>query len=791
MSLLNPNLRGFYETPGIRNHVLYGGRGSSKTYHTAAFCVFLSSQFKVRFLCVRQFQNRITDSVKTVIEECIYRAGIQDEFNITENTIEHKTTGSYFSFLGIQRNLKEIKGISGIDILWVEEAEDLTKDQWEILEPTIREEGSRIFIVFNPRYATDFVYQKFVLNPPPRTLVRKINYPENPFLSKTMLEVIAACKAESEEDYQHIYLGNPKEDTEGAVIKRSWIEAAIDAHLKLGFEAAGRRIIGFDVADDGEDACANVYAHGSVALWCEEWRAKEDELLKSCSRTFLNASERAAEIRYDCIGVGASAGAKFDELNQVRDKHLRINYAKFNAGAAVERPEEYYVSDRQDKIKNKDFFANLKAQTWWNIADRFRNTYNAINRGEKFKDDELISISSDMPHLEKLETELSTPKRDFDRNGRVKVESKEDLAKSTRPGGPVPSPNCFVAGTVVETPRGSVPIENLSVGDEVITPMGAARIIVRHVNQAEVISAFGLTGTPTHKIFTWNRGWCELRMLSSCDILESYHKWRHTWQIMNELFIAAKCSQFSTRVDTIAQAGTAGSTLAMSDFYTGGYGLTITARFLTAIQSITSTAIGAITRLKTLSASHFLSTPVCTCGSDSSRKNIAFKILNLLSWRKRPQRLGTPAKKDANGIANTGEVSQSVCHIRSMCASCAENHFFLEIQEDRRPALAHAEPLSKAQKQKSLASRSAGTVEPCLDIQNREEGIFTHSAPGNALQSRIIATVYNLTLDRHNAYYANGVLVKNCADAFVMAFAAPTTSRLNISDAVLKMAMRG
>ena len=99
------------------------------------------------------------------------------------------------------------------------------------------------------------------------------------------------------------------------------------------------------------------------------------------------------------------------------------------------------MSDRQDRIKNKDYFCNLKAQTWWNIADRFRNTYNAIHRGEKFKDDELISISREMPFLEKLKTELSTPKRDFDRNGRVKVESKEDLAKSNRPGGAVKSPN--------------------------------------------------------------------------------------------------------------------------------------------------------------------------------------------------------------------------------------------------------------------------------------------------------------------------------------------------------------
>ena len=438
---LNPVLRPFWAAPAA-GRVLYGGRVSTKSWDAAGFAIFLASNYHVRFLCTRQFQNKIAESVYTLLKIQIDRFSLRDEFNITDNSILHKITGSAFLFYGLARNIQEIKSLEDVDITWIEEAQFLTKEQWEVLEPTVnRKEGSQVWVIFNPLYATDFAFQRFVVSPPAGYIVRKINYDENPFLSETAQKMIARCRAESEEDYQHIYLGNPKQDAEGAVIKLSWIEAAVDAHLKLGFEAAGRQVIGFDVADDGEDACANVYAHGSVALWCEEWRAKEDELLKSCSRTFLNASNRGTEIRYDCIGVGASAGAKFDELNQVRDKHLRLRYAKFNAGAAVERPEEYYVSDKQDKIKNKDFFANLKAQTWWNIADRFRNTYNAINRGEKFKDDEMISISSDMPHLEKLKRELSTPKRDFDRNGRVKVESKEDLAKSTRPGGAVPSPN--------------------------------------------------------------------------------------------------------------------------------------------------------------------------------------------------------------------------------------------------------------------------------------------------------------------------------------------------------------
>lgn len=466
---LNPVLRSFWETPA-RGRVLYGGRSSSKSWDAAGFAIFLASSFRVRFLCARQFQNKIAESVYTLLKHQIERFGLFDEFDVTDRSIAHRRTGSEFIFYGLARNLSEIRSLEGVDVCWLEEAHFLTKEQWDTLEPTIRKEGSQIWLIFNPMYATDFAYQRFVVNPPSGYVVRKINYDENPFLSRTMLEVIERTRAESEEDYQHIYLGNPKEDAEGVVIKRSWIEAAIDAHLKLGFEPAGRKCIGFDVADDGEDACANVYIHGSVALWADEWRAREDELLKSCSRTFLEAIKRGAEIRYDSIGVGASAGAKFDELNQQRQSFERVRYEKFNAGAAVERPEYFYASDLQGSIKNKDFFANLKAQAWWNLADRFRNTYNAVNRGEKFPMDEMISLSSEMPFLEKLKTELSTPKRDFDRNGRVKVESKEDMAKSTRPGGPVPSPNLADAFVMASAPPS---MARLKISSAVLAAAGA------------------------------------------------------------------------------------------------------------------------------------------------------------------------------------------------------------------------------------------------------------------------------------------------------------------------------
>lgn len=449
---LNPALKPFWLAPA-RNRVLYGGRSSSKSWDAAGFATYLASNFKLRILCVRQFQNKIEESVYTLLKAQIDRFGLTSQFRILDNKIIGRETETEFLFYGLWRSIDEIKSLEGIDILWIEEAHNLTEEQWKILEPTIRKAGSQIWIIFNPKLATDFVYRRFVLNPPPRTIKRLINYDENQFLSRTMLDVIEAARAEDEEEFAHIYLGVPKADDEGVIIKRSWIMAAIDAHLKLGFKPAGRKAVGFDVADDGEDKCANVFAHGSVVSWADEWKAGEDELLKSCSRTYAAARERGAAITYDSIGVGASAGAKFGEINDQRCAEgdtVTVHYEKFNAGGAVWNPDGIY---QLPDITNKDMFANIKAQAWWTLADRFRNTYNAVHRGEQFSEDQLISIDSACPHLEKLIDELSTPKRDYDGNGRVKVESKKDLAKPTRKGGPRPSPNladafvmCFAPG---------------------------------------------------------------------------------------------------------------------------------------------------------------------------------------------------------------------------------------------------------------------------------------------------------------------------------------------------------
>lgn len=428
---LNPALRAFWEAKGIRNRVLYGGRASSKSWDAAGFATFLANSAKLRILCTRQFQNKIEESVYALLKIQIERFGLNDRFEITDKKIRNRHTGTEFLFYGLARNIAEVKSLESIDILWIEEGHYLTEEQWDVLEATIRKQGSQVWLIFNPRLATDFAYKHFVLHPPPNTLVRKINYDENPFLSSTMRQIIDALEAKDPDKHALIYLGNPDENDERVVIKRAWLMAALDAHKKLGIEITGGKRLGFDIADAGEDNCAMVEAHGPLATWSEEWKGKEDELLKSCAKVHSEARVRGAHVIYDAIGVGATAGAKFNEINA--ETNLRVTHDKFFAGGKVFKPDSKY---EDTQVLNKDFFANIKAQAWWLVADRLRNTYNAVRNGQKFGEDEMIFIDSAMPNLEKLMDELCAPLRDYDKNGKVMVESKDDLKERG-----IPSPN--------------------------------------------------------------------------------------------------------------------------------------------------------------------------------------------------------------------------------------------------------------------------------------------------------------------------------------------------------------
>ena len=167
-----------------RKNFIYGGRGSSKSWTVAQYCVLQAYQRKIKVLCCRELQKSINDSVLALLSDVIERMGLTDFFTVQKNGI-YGANGSQFIFAGIKSNVSEIKSMENISICWFEEAQAMSRESYDILIPTIRAEGSIIIFTFNPFKDTDPIYVE-MKNADENCLVLKVNWQDNPFFPETL-----------------------------------------------------------------------------------------------------------------------------------------------------------------------------------------------------------------------------------------------------------------------------------------------------------------------------------------------------------------------------------------------------------------------------------------------------------------------------------------------------------------------------------------------------------------------------------------------------------------------------
>lgn len=207
-----------------RYKVFWGGRGAAKSWSIARALVLLAVQGKLRILCAREFQNSITDSVHRLLTDQIWALGLERYFNITANSIE-STSGSQFLFKGLRKSIQEIKSTEGIDICWVEEAQSVSNDSWDTLIPTVRKNNSELWISFNPYEEEDPTYQRFVLRPPPDSIVVKVGWEDNLWFPDVLNKERLYLRSIDLEAYDHIWGGNPKAITDAVIFgKRTTVE---------------------------------------------------------------------------------------------------------------------------------------------------------------------------------------------------------------------------------------------------------------------------------------------------------------------------------------------------------------------------------------------------------------------------------------------------------------------------------------------------------------------------------------------------------------------------------------
>lgn len=218
--------------PPARYKIYWGGRGSGKSWAFATALLLLGAGTKPkRILCAREIQRSIRDSVHSLLVDRIKALGLHNFYQVQQNEIRGRN-GTQIIFAGLWQNVDNIKSIEAIDYVWIEEANVVSENSWRTLIPSIRKEGSEIWASFNPALKSDPVFQRFVMNEPPNSVVKKVSWRDNPWVTRELKDEMEHLKEYDYEEYLHVYEGELKQFADGAIyakqLKKARDEKRID-----------------------------------------------------------------------------------------------------------------------------------------------------------------------------------------------------------------------------------------------------------------------------------------------------------------------------------------------------------------------------------------------------------------------------------------------------------------------------------------------------------------------------------------------------------------------------------
>lgn len=301
----------------------FGGRGGAKSHYIAEALIAHASARTERIVCGRQFQTSIKDSVKELLEAKIKSLGLASHFTSTEREIVNNSTGSRFTFIGMDRNPDSAKSLEGATIFWGEEAQTFTKRAVEVLLPTIRTTGARLYWSWNPRFRTDPVDNMFRgIAPPDRSYIQQVSWRNNPHFLRTRLksEFDRSLRANPKR-HAHIWEGGYDENADLTVFD-NWRIGYVDVPSK----AIPRFGMDFGFSHD-PSALVKVYVLEDQGII---YIANEAYAHKVPNRQLAEFMDQVPEVRDYAITGDSSRPETIDYLNSCG---FSVHGAKKGAGS--------------------------------------------------------------------------------------------------------------------------------------------------------------------------------------------------------------------------------------------------------------------------------------------------------------------------------------------------------------------------------------------------------------------------------------------------------------------------
>lgn len=369
--------------------LLHGGRGSGKTQTVARMLLYLGDyKDNLTITCGREEKVTIEESVHTVLSKLIDEYNLA--FDVMQVKIPHKSNKSVFKFKGLKDHTKQsIKGFEGTDILWVDEAQTITKGTLDILIPTIRRPNSKIIFTMNRLFRKDPAYLHCINRND--ALVIHCNYTDNPMCPETLkVEARRCLEDEGEEQYNHIWLGYPKALSKNMLFSTEALDKCRNLQPVNTKPYIDQSVLGIDIAASGEDLCvasefSRVSDHQWKLTWQEHW--DDSNTMASVGRIVAYLGQRKPTL--SVIDVGGLGTPVYQRLKELGIKNL---YA-FNGSNSANDNHQFY--NRRAEI----YFAFRDMVNWEHLiidSERTLNEMELIKYDYKSSGKKLIQPKAEM-----------------------------------------------------------------------------------------------------------------------------------------------------------------------------------------------------------------------------------------------------------------------------------------------------------------------------------------------------------------------------------------------------------
>lgn len=242
-----------------RYKVMYGGRGGGKSHSIARALLVMGMERPLRIICAREIQKSISDSVHALLGDLIAQHGLGSFYEV-QNQVIRGANGTEFKFRGLKHNVTDLKSLEGADIVWCEEAENVSNNSWEILIPTVRKAGSEIWVSLNVKNVSDPTYQRFIAYKDEHIKCVKIGWQDNPFFPDVLDIERRKLKEQDPEAYAHVWDGEPDTRRSGAIYAKQLSKAREEGRIcTVPYDPSCEVFTGWDLG----------YGDATSIWWCQ------------------------------------------------------------------------------------------------------------------------------------------------------------------------------------------------------------------------------------------------------------------------------------------------------------------------------------------------------------------------------------------------------------------------------------------------------------------------------------------------------------------------------------------